>query len=113
MNAELNSLNMKMREQLAALRMTGALAKSTEVMASMNKLMNVPEMQKTMRDMSKEMEKAGIIEEMMNDAMDDVLDEDGLQEAADEEVENVLYEITAGQLGQAPAAKQSALPQVA
>ena len=112
MNAEMNSLTMKMREQLAQLRMTGALQKSTAVMSSVNKLMNVPDMQKTMMELSKEMQKAGIIEEMVNDTMDSVFDEDGLQEAADEEVENVLFEITAGQLGKAPVANKNKLPQV-
>jgi len=112
MNAEMNSLTMKMKEQLAQVRMTGALSKSTAVMSSVNKLMNVPDMQKTMMELSKEMQKAGVIEEIMNDTMDSVFDEDGLQEAADEEVENVLFELTAGQLGKAPVAKNKQLPQV-
>jgi len=112
MNAEMNSLTMKMKEQLAQVRMTGALSKSTAVMSSVNKLMNVPDMQKTMMELSKEMQKAGVIEEIMNDTMDSVFDEDGLQEAADEEVENVLFELTAGQLGKAPVAKNQKLPQV-
>merc|ERR1711976_591960 len=81
--------------------------------SSVNKLMNVPDMQKTMMELSKEMQKAGIIEEMVNDTMDSVFDEDGLQEAADLEVENILYEITAGQLGQAPKAKTGPMPTVA
>jgi len=66
-----------------------------------------------MMGLSKEMTKAGIIEEMVNDTMDSVFDEDGLEEAADEEVENVLFELTAGQLGKAPVAKNQKLPQVA
>ena len=70
------------------------------------------EMQKTMMGLSKEMQKAGIIEEMMNDTMDSVFDEEGLEEAADEEVENVLFELTKGQLGKAPVAKNQKLPQI-
>jgi len=41
MSAEMNSLTMKMKEQLAQVRMTGAMQKSTQVMSSVNKLMNV------------------------------------------------------------------------
>jgi len=112
-NAELNSMSMKMREQQAALRMTGALQKSTEVMASVNNLIKVPEVAAIMRNMSKEMEKAGIIEEMMNDALDDVLDEDGLEEAADIEVDNVLTEILGDTFSKVSSAPDTKLPQVA
>lgn len=112
MSAEMNSLTMKMKEQLAQVRRTGAIQQSAAVMSSVNKLMNVPEMQKTMMGLSKEMQKAGIIEEMMNDTMDSVFDEEGLEEAADEEVENVLFELTKGQLGKAPVAKNQKLPQI-
>jgi len=39
---------------------------------------------------------AGILEEMVEDTMD-VMDDDELEEAADGEVEKVLYELTAGE----------------
>lgn len=39
------------------LRMSGALAKSTDVMKTMNRLVQVPEIQATMRELSKEMTK--------------------------------------------------------
>jgi len=41
----------------AMLRMSGALAKSTDVMKTMNHLVRVPEIQATMRELSKEMTK--------------------------------------------------------
>ena len=41
---------------------------------------------------------AGVMEEMMEDALDAVDDGD-VEEEADEEVDAVLYEITAGQFG--------------
>ena len=100
-----------MKQQLATLRISGALQKSTDVMKSMNSLINIPEMSKTMRAMSKEMEKSGLIEEMMNDAIDDVTDFDGMQDQVDNEVENILYELTAGQLGTAPEASNK-VPEV-
>jgi hypothetical protein len=46
-----------------------------------------------MQAMSREMQKAGLIEEMMDDIMDD---DEELEEEADEEVEKVLEEITLG-----------------
>lgn len=42
---------------IATLRIAGALEKSTEVMKSMQALVKMPEIQATMRDMSKEMMK--------------------------------------------------------
>lgn len=39
------------------LRMSGALAKSTDVLKTMNQLVRVPEIQATMRELSKEMTK--------------------------------------------------------
>lgn len=42
---------------IATLRIAGALEKSTEVMKSMQALIKIPEIQATMRDMSKEMMK--------------------------------------------------------
>ncbi|GFS16809.1 charged multivesicular body protein 3, partial [Elysia marginata] len=97
------------RQIRATLRVAGALAKSTEVMQSMQQLIKLPEIQATMREMSKEMMKAGIIEEMMDDTME-ALDDEELDEEADEEVDKVLYEITAGELGKAPEAVDDSLP---
>ncbi len=54
----------------------------------MNDLVKLPQFGATMRVMAREMEKAGVIEEMMNDTLDD-MDPEGTDEAADEEVEKV------------------------
>ncbi|CAH1783778.1 unnamed protein product, partial [Owenia fusiformis] len=107
--AHLNSVSMSMKQQLATLRVTGALEKSTEVMKSMQNLVKVPEVQATMRDMSKEMMKMGIIEEMMEDTFES-LDDDELEDEATEEVEKVLFDLTAGELGKAPSAVEDSLP---
>ena len=42
---------------IAMLRMSGALAKSTDVMKAMGSLIRIPEIQATMRELSKEMTK--------------------------------------------------------
>ncbi|KAK3563324.1 hypothetical protein QTP86_021732 [Hemibagrus guttatus] len=79
----------------AVLRMAGALQKSTEVMKAMQSLIKVPEIQATMRDLSKEMMKAGIIEEMLEDTLEGMDDEEEMEEAAEAEVDRILFEITA------------------
>jgi charged multivesicular body protein 3 len=80
------------------MKIAGSMKASTEVMKSMSKLMSIPELQKTMADMSKEMMKAGIIDEMISDTMDSVLDEEDLDSVADAEVEKIITEITQGKL---------------
>ncbi len=56
----------------------------------MNELVKLPQFGATMRVMAREMEKAGVIEEMMNDTLDD-MDPEGTDEAADEEVNKVRW----------------------
>jgi charged multivesicular body protein 3 len=81
------------------MKIAGAMKSSTEVMKSMSNLMKLPELQKTILEMSKEMTKAGIIEEMINDTMDSVLDDDAdIDTIADAEVEKIIIDITQGKL---------------
>ena len=102
--AHLNSVQLQMKNQLATLRVAGALSKSTEVMQAMQRLVRIPEVSHTMQEMSKEMMKAGIIEEMVEETMD-AMEEDSqeMEDAAQSEVDKVLWELTEGKLGEAPA----------
>ncbi|GIY20475.1 charged multivesicular body protein 3 [Caerostris extrusa] len=109
--AQINSVQMSMNHQLATLRVAGSLEKSTEVMKYMQNLVKIPEISKTMQEMSKEMMKAGIIEEMMEDTFESLDDQEELEEEAQQEVDKVLWELTAGQLGTAPAAVSETLPE--
>ncbi|XP_008560253.1 charged multivesicular body protein 3 [Microplitis demolitor] len=101
--AHLNSVSLQMKNQLATIRVAGSLSKSTEVMQAMQSLVKVPEVAATMREMSREMMKAGIIEEMLDETMDSIEDSEDMEDEADEEVDKILWELTAGQLGTAPA----------
>ena len=60
-----------------------------QVMKEVNNLMRVPELSATMQQMSKEMMKAGMIDEMMGDAIDGALDSEDMEEETDQEVEKV------------------------
>ncbi len=66
-----------------------AVAIVTQVMKVVNDLIKVPELNQTMQQMSKEMMKAGLIEETMGEMMDDVFDTDDIEEDADAEVDKV------------------------
>jgi charged multivesicular body protein 3 len=104
---------MNMSQQLSTLRVASAMEKSSSVMKSMQSLMKVQEISQVMQEMSREMMKAGIIEEMLDEVLDDQLEvDDELEEEAQKEVDKVLWELTAGQLGSAPAAVSDTLPTV-
>ncbi|XP_023322141.1 charged multivesicular body protein 3 isoform X1 [Eurytemora carolleeae] len=107
--ANLNSIQLQMKGQLATLKVTGALQTSTEVMKSMQSLVRLPEIQKTMQELSREMMKAGILEEMVEDTMEGLEGEEE-EDAAQEEIDKILLELTAGALGTAPDALKDTLP---
>ncbi|ENN79434.1 charged multivesicular body protein 3-like [Dendroctonus ponderosae] len=100
--AHLNSVMLQMKNQLATLRVAGSLQKSTEVMQAMQSLIRTPEVARTMQEMSKEMMKAGIIEEMLDETFEGLEDSEEMEEAAQSEVDKVLFEITEGKIGEAP-----------
>jgi charged multivesicular body protein 3 len=97
--AQLNSIAMQLQHQVAQVKIAGSLKKSTDIMKMVNRLVRLPEISKDMQEMSREMMKAGIIEEMMNDTLDFV-DEPEIEEEAEEEVNKVLFELTKGVLGE-------------
>jgi len=106
--AQINSIIMNMQNQVATLRLAGSLQKSAEVMQSMNRLIKVPEVAATMRELSKEMMKAGIIEEMLEDTMES-MEPDDMEEDVEREVDKVLNEIIHGQISKAPKAVDDTL----
>ncbi|MEE6511325.1 hypothetical protein FKM82_017800 [Ascaphus truei] len=109
--AHMNSMLMSMKNQLAVVRVSGSLQKSTEVMKAMQNLVKIPEIQATMRELSKEMMKAGIIEEMLEDTFESMDDQEDMEEESEMEIDRILFEITAGALGKAPSKVTDALPE--
>ncbi|TFY68704.1 hypothetical protein EVJ58_g854 [Rhodofomes roseus] len=118
--ARLGSINNQLMQQMAMIKVTGSLQKSTEIMKLSNALIKLPQISQTMREMSMEMTKvrsclcfrlhhaegrlcilkAGIMEEMLDDTLE-MEDDEELEEEADEEVDKVLFDLTNGKLGQA------------
>jgi charged multivesicular body protein 3 len=66
--AELNSVSMHLQQNLATYKLAGAIKKSADVMRMMNNLIKLPQLNQTMMVMAREMEKAGLIEEMIDGA---------------------------------------------
>jgi len=72
------------------------MAASTDVMQCMNDAIKLPALRAQMMEMSREMEKAGLIEEMIGDAMEDAMGGEELEDAANDEVDKVLEELAVG-----------------
>ena len=108
--ANLNSVQLQLKNQLATLKVSGALGQSAEVMKSMSALVKVPETQKAMMELSREMMKAGVIEEMLEDTLEGLNEEEDMEDAAQAEVDRIILEITTGKLTEAPSAVKDTLP---
>ncbi|KAK4753768.1 hypothetical protein SAY87_001872 [Trapa incisa] len=102
--AQMNSISMHLGESVAIARTVGHLSKSAEVMKLVNNLMKAPEVAVTMREFSKEMTKAGVIEEFVNDALDTALDSEDMEDEIEEEVDKVLTAIAGETAAQLPEA---------
>ncbi|KFH43450.1 Vacuolar protein-sorting-associated protein-like protein [Hapsidospora chrysogenum ATCC 11550] len=91
--AQLHSVQMQVNEAFAVRKIEGSIRASVGIMKDVNSLIRLPEMARTMQELSGELMKAGIIEEMV----EDVLPEDGDMlmegEEGEEEVDKVLGEI--------------------
>jgi len=55
---------------VALLKVQGVMGKSVEIMQVMNNLINIPELSKTMQDMAREMEKAGLVDEIVGETFE-------------------------------------------
>ncbi|KAH8907034.1 hypothetical protein BR93DRAFT_655009 [Coniochaeta sp. PMI_546] len=104
--AQLNSVQMQVNEAFALRKIEGSIRASVGIMKDVRTLISLPDLAITMRELSVELTKAGIIEEMAEDMMPetDMLEED---EEAEGEVEKVLGEILKDRME-----KTGALPSV-
>lgn len=96
--AQMNSVTMQLQNQVSQMKMTGSLKKSGEIMKEMNDLVKVKEVQQTMMAMSREMAKAGLIEETMNETIDSALDDEISDTELEDEVNKVVMETVQGQM---------------
>lgn len=91
--AQLSSVQMQVNEAFAVRKIEGSIRASVGVMRDVNSLIRLPELAGTMQELSVELMRAGIIEEMVEDALPE--DPDALfeDEEAEDEVDKVLGEI--------------------
>lgn len=108
--AQLNSVSSNLQTQMSMMKVQGCIEKSSVIMHSMNELINVKELNEVMGSMAREMERAGLIDEIVGDALDS-MEPEGLDEEADLEVEKVIAELATGVLAPAGAVPVEAIKQ--
>ena len=106
--AQLNSVAMQVQEAFATRKIEGSIRSSVGIMKDVNTLVRLPELTGTMRELSQELVKAGIIEEMVGDSLPDELEEE--DEEAESEVDKVLGEILQDKMGKVAATPSTPTP---
>lgn len=102
--AQLQSVQMQVNEAFSVRKIEGSLKASTGIMKAVNSLVRLPELMGTMRELSQELVKAGIIEEMVGDSLPEDQLLEGEDDEAEAEVDKVLGEILEGKLAKAKVA---------
>ena len=88
----------------ALYRAVGHIQKSGELMTAMNSVVKLSTVTANMMELSREMCRAGMIEEMVASTMDSALDEVGAAEESEAAVESLLAELAAESAAAMPAA---------
>ena len=108
--AQLQSVQMQVSEAFATKKIEGSLRASTGIMKDVNHLIRLPELVGTMQELSQELVKAGVIEEMSADLLPEMTLEDEEEEAAEGEVDKVLGEILKDKIGKVGATPVDTAP---
>ena len=107
--ATLESVGFQVNEAFTMRKLEGSIKNSVGIMKNVNMLVKLPEISATMRELSQELVKAGIIEEMVDDSLPNGELMEGEDEEAESEVDKVLGEILKDKV-QTPAAQVPAEP---
>lgn len=93
MKSHLQASELKLQTVQSHEALASAMKATAGAMAKMNKITNATSITKMMADFERENQKAEIMQEMMGDAIDDVMEEDGNEEEEALIVNQVLDEI--------------------
>ena len=91
---------MQVNEAFSVRKIEGSIKSSTGIMKDVNHLIRLPELTGTMRELSQELVRAGIIEEMVGDSLPDSEMMEGEDDEAEAEVDKVLGEVLKDKLPQ-------------
>lgn len=108
-----DSISMAVNELWQMNKLTQSMQLLTGVMKDVNQLINLGALLNTMQDLSKELMKAGIINEMMDDMIDLDIEEDELEEESQEEINKIIESATEDKFAnvEMPTAEMPAQPE--
>lgn len=93
MKANIQAVSLKIQTLKSQNTMAQAMKGVTKAMQSMNKQLNLPQIQKILQEFEKQSEIMDMKEEIMNDAIDDAMEDEGDEEESDAIVSQVLDEL--------------------
>lgn len=93
--AMMNNMSMQLSATQAMVKAAGCMQRSTEVMKSLNDMHKIGQMNQDMHALAREMEKSGMIEEILNEGFE-AMDGEEVDEEATAEVDKVVSELTEG-----------------
>ena len=93
MRSHLQGAALKLQTVKSHQAMAESMGSVAKAMVTMNKTVNVPAVNKMMREFAKENEKSELMQEMMGDAMDDAMAEEGNAEAEEQVVSQVRVRV--------------------
>ncbi|KAI3485134.1 hypothetical protein L1887_51571 [Cichorium endivia] len=119
MKTQLQAVSLRIQTLRSNQQMAEAMKGATRAMGTMNRSMNLPAIQRIMRDFERESATMDMKDEMMGEAVDEAMDDEDEGVGEEEESDNILKEVldeigvsVGQQLGEAPTAALSA-PQAA
>ena len=93
MRTQLQAVSLRMQAMRSNQQMGEAMKGATRAMGMMNRSMNLPQVQRIMREFEKESEVMDMKEEMMSDAVDEAMDDDAEGIGEEEEGDAILKEV--------------------
>ncbi|KAI7875100.1 charged multivesicular body protein 2a [Lichtheimia hyalospora FSU 10163] len=93
MKTQLQAVGLRIQTLRSNQQMADAMKGASKAMSSMNRQMNLPKIQQIMMEFEKESEVMDMKEEMMGDAIDDVMEDEDDEVESEEIVNKVLDEI--------------------
>lgn len=96
--ARIDSITMSINEQYSMTKLTLSLQTLTGIMRDVNQLVSLGVVLGTMQELQKELMRAGIINEMMDDMVDLDFEDDELESESQDEVNKIIQSLTEDKL---------------
>jgi len=93
LTAQLRAISLQMTSMASTHALTDSMKKITKSMVSLNKATNMPELNKIMKEFTKQTEQMEMKQEMIGDALDDTMDDEEDEKESEMIVNQVLDEI--------------------